>query len=71
MRRHWVAVQSIRLVDHDIARGVYPDMTRHGWETDEWPEILEQAMAAHGNQRAAWDAGERFDFQPARTADGA
>ena len=27
MRRHGVAVQSIRLVDHDIARGVQPDMT--------------------------------------------
>ena len=24
----------------------------------------------HGNQRAAWDAGERFDFQPAHPADG-
>ena len=47
MRRHGVAVQSIRLVDHDIARGVYPDMTQHGWETDQWPEILEQVMAAH------------------------
>ena len=46
MRRHGVAVQSIRLVDHDIARGVYPDMTEHGWETDEWPAILEQVMAA-------------------------
>ena len=37
----------MRLVDHDIARGVYPDMTEHGWETDQWPAILEQVMAAH------------------------
>lgn len=101
------------------------DMTEHGWETDQWPEILEQVMAAeilvvtspiwlgeagpgpsyldpgsggpendftnrnttfmtwnlmhaaralkdaggipaHGNQRSLWDAGERFDFEPAR-----
>ena len=27
-------------------------------------------IPAHGNQRAAWDAGERFDFQPPRPADG-
>ena len=46
MRTHGVAVDTVRLVDHDIARGVYPDMTRHGWETDEWPAILEQVMAA-------------------------
>ena len=25
-------------------------------------------IPAHGNQRAAWDAGARFDFQPARDA---
>ena len=46
MRTHGVAVDTVRLVDHDIARGVYPDMTEHGWETDEWPAILEQVMAA-------------------------
>ena len=25
-------------------------------------------IPAHGNQRAAWDAGARFDFRPARDA---
>ena len=29
----------IRAVDHDIATGVWPDMTEHGWATDEWPAI--------------------------------
>jgi multimeric flavodoxin WrbA len=26
--------------------GVYPDMTEHGWPSDEWPQIHEQVMAA-------------------------
>lgn len=41
-----VAVEVIRPVDHDIAFGVYPDMTEQGWETDAWPEIQEKVMAA-------------------------
>ena len=46
MRRQGVKVGMIRAVDHDIASGVWPDMTEHGWETDEWPEIFERVMAA-------------------------
>ena len=46
MRRQGVAVESVRAVDHDIATGVWPDMTEHGWERDEWPAIFEQVMAA-------------------------
>jgi len=41
-----VAVQSFRAVDHDIAPGVYPDMTEHGFETDAWPEIGKAVLAA-------------------------
>ena len=40
MRKHGVEVEVIRLVDHDIATGVWPDMREHGWETDEWPDHL-------------------------------
>jgi multimeric flavodoxin WrbA len=29
-----------------IATGVWPDMTEHGWERDDWPSIFEQVMAA-------------------------
>jgi len=47
MRRQGVAVEVIRAVDHDIATGVWPDMTEHGWERDEWPAIFEQVEAAH------------------------
>ncbi len=46
MRRQGVTVEHIRAVDHDIAPGVWPDMTEHGWEIDEWPSLHEQVMAA-------------------------
>jgi multimeric flavodoxin WrbA len=36
MREHGVHVDNVRLVDHDIAPGVYPDMREHGWKTDAW-----------------------------------
>jgi len=32
-------VEVLRAIDHDIATGVYPDMTEHGWASDEWPQI--------------------------------
>ena len=47
MRRQGVQVGAIRAVDHDIATGVWPDMTEHGWERDEWPAIFEHVQAAH------------------------
>ncbi|MBV8983878.1 MAG: flavodoxin family protein [Acidimicrobiia bacterium] len=46
MQRQGVTVDTVRAVDHDIATGVWPDMTEHGWQTDEWPAIFEQVMAA-------------------------
>jgi multimeric flavodoxin WrbA len=46
MRRTGVEVELIRAVDHDIATGVWPDMTEHGWDRDEWPAIHEKVMAA-------------------------
>ncbi|MGI8844969.1 MAG: flavodoxin family protein [Thermoleophilaceae bacterium] len=46
MRRNGVTVDTIRAIDHDIATGVQPDMTEAGWESDEWPAIFEQVMAA-------------------------
>jgi multimeric flavodoxin WrbA len=47
MRRNGVAVDLIRAVDRDIATGVYPDMTEHGWPSDEWPSIQEKVMASN------------------------
>lgn len=46
MAENGVAVSHIRAVDHDIATGVWPDMTEHGWATDAWPALQEQVMAA-------------------------
>ncbi len=46
LRRQGVAVDLVRAVDHDIATGVWPDMTQHGWDRDEWPALFEQVMAA-------------------------
>lgn len=46
MRRQGVEVDTLRAVDHDIASGVWPDMTEHGWESDDWPEVFARVMAA-------------------------
>jgi len=46
MRAQGVAVSSLRAVDHAIAPGVWPDMTEHGWDHDDWPAIYEQVMDA-------------------------
>ena len=41
-----VTTDLIRAVDHDIAPGVHPDMTEHGFATDAWPGLYERVMAA-------------------------
>ncbi len=46
LERNGVAVELVRVVDHDVATGVWPDMTEHGWECDAWPGILEKVMAS-------------------------
>ncbi len=46
MEKEGVAVDHIRLVDHDVAFGVYPDMTEQGWEKDEWPELVKRVFDA-------------------------
>jgi len=46
MEKNRVSLEYIRLVDHDIAFGVYPDMTEHGWKSDEWPALAKKVMAA-------------------------
>ena len=46
MDRHGVATDVIRAVDHEIATGVWPDMTEHGWDRDDWPVLYEQVRAA-------------------------
>jgi multimeric flavodoxin WrbA len=41
-----VDVTVLRAIDHDIATGVWPDMTEHGWSSDAWPEIYQQVLDA-------------------------
>ena len=46
MERNGVTVDQIRAADHEIAPGVYPDMTEHGWPADEWPALKPRVMDA-------------------------
>lgn len=46
METNGVSVESIRAVDHVIPPGVYPDMTEHGFDVDDWPTIWNTVMAA-------------------------
>lgn len=46
MLDHGVEVDVVRAVDHDLAPGVYPDMTEYGWDTDEWPSIWPRVESA-------------------------
>jgi multimeric flavodoxin WrbA len=46
MGKNSVSHETIRAVDHNIAYGVYGDMTEHGWEQDDWPEIFKKVEAA-------------------------
>ncbi len=46
MEKNDVSAEVIRPVDYHIAYGVYPDMTEHAWEQDDWPDMLEKVMAA-------------------------
>jgi multimeric flavodoxin WrbA len=46
MEKQGVTVNTVRLVDHQIAPGVYPDMTEHGFEKDDWPKIWKLVAAA-------------------------
>jgi multimeric flavodoxin WrbA len=44
--RNGITLEQVRLVDHDIAPGVYPDMTEHGVKRDDWPAIWEKVADA-------------------------
>ncbi|MEO9953425.1 flavodoxin family protein [Nonlabens sp.] len=46
MKSEGVDVEHIRFIDHDVATGVQPDMTKHGWDTDAWNDIYKKVDAA-------------------------
>lgn len=47
MEENGIRTEMIRVVDRDVATGVYPDMTEHGWDKDDWPAIQEKIMDAN------------------------
>lgn len=46
MARNGVAVEQVHMLDHRIPPGVYPDMTEHGWDRDDWPALWKKIEAA-------------------------
>lgn len=46
MEKNGVSVEVLRPVDYTLAFGVQPDMTEHGWDKDDWPQIFEKVKAA-------------------------
>lgn len=46
MTRNGVAVEHIHAASHQIAYGVYPDMTEHGLDRDDWPALWKKVATA-------------------------
>ncbi|WP_299317232.1 flavodoxin family protein [uncultured Maribacter sp.] len=46
MKSEGVDVEILRLADFDIPVGVQPDMTKEGYDKDDWAEIYKKVMAA-------------------------
>jgi len=46
LRKEKVRIDEIRLVDFEVASGVYPDMTEHNWEKDDWPMLFKRIINA-------------------------
>src|SRR5690606_33425974 len=47
MTRSGVSVEHVHLLSLQVPPGVYPDMTEHGWDKDDWPMLWEKIEAAH------------------------
>ncbi|MDQ3124664.1 MAG: flavodoxin family protein [Pseudomonadota bacterium] len=47
MEAQGVKTTTVRAADLDIPPGVQPDMTEHGWDSDGWPAVQKQVMAAN------------------------
>jgi len=46
MEREKVEIDEIRMIDHQVASGVYPDMKDYGWEIDDWPSLSKRILDA-------------------------
>ncbi len=47
MEKNGVMVEHVHMLDHRIPPGVYPDMTDHGWQADDWPALWDKVQAAN------------------------
>lgn len=47
MEKNGVTVEERRPVDHEVAYGIWPDMTQHGWARDDWPAMLATVLESH------------------------
>ena len=46
MEKNGVIVERVHMLSHQVPPGVYPDMTEHGWDRDDWPMLWKKVMAA-------------------------
>ncbi|WP_194778376.1 flavodoxin family protein [Pararhodonellum marinum] len=46
MERERISVDEIRLIDHEVPPGPYPDMSEYGWDQDEWPSLFQRVLNA-------------------------
>lgn len=46
LKSEGITTEVIRPVDYNIAFGVQPDMTKEGWDEDEWPKIYKKVNEA-------------------------
>lgn len=47
MEANGISTELLRPVDYDLAPGVYPDMTGHGFAADDWPTLCRKVLAAN------------------------
>ncbi|MEX5729501.1 multimeric flavodoxin WrbA [Rhodovulum iodosum] len=46
MAKNGIHVEHLHMLSHVVPPGVYPDMTEHGHDRDDWPELWDKVKAA-------------------------
>jgi len=46
MEKNKITTEMLRPVDYAIATGMWPDMTKKGWDKDDWPELYKKVDKA-------------------------
>lgn len=46
MAQNGVTVEHLHLLSHTVPPGIHPDMTEHGWDDDDWPDLWDRVSAA-------------------------